>query len=145
MNGWGQPWALADRKGLLAAGHMGGWGDRSNQVPECIRLCLARFQFNGTWYSLNSSHSRQYSDTNKGRRVYSELVQKELELDTTTCTYNSTFHYQATNILADKRQKYGQRAIIGKSGCMMNFTSHNWEESVEQCFIDDRQSIEWRK
>jgi guanine deaminase len=34
-----------------------------------------------------------YSDNNKARRVYSELVQKELDLGTTTCTYNSTIHY----------------------------------------------------
>ncbi|CZR53975.1 uncharacterized protein PAC_03858 [Phialocephala subalpina] len=84
-----------------------------------------------------------YSDNEKARRVYSELVQKELELGTTTCAYNSTIHYQATNILADMCQKYGQRAIIGNSSCTMNSTSNNWEESVEQSLIDDRRSIEY--
>jgi guanine deaminase len=34
-----------------------------------------------------------YSDSNKARCIYSELVQKELDLGTTTCTYNSTIHY----------------------------------------------------
>jgi guanine deaminase len=84
-----------------------------------------------------------YSDSNKARRVYSELVQKELDLGTTTCAYNSTIHYQATNILADMYHKYSQRTIIGKSSCTMNSTSHNWEESVEQSIVDDKRSISY--
>jgi guanine deaminase len=48
-----------------------------------------------------------YKDNEKVMRVYSEMVQKELELGTTTCVYNSTIHFKATNILADMCQKYG--------------------------------------
>jgi guanine deaminase len=84
-----------------------------------------------------------YSDNDKARRVYSELVQKELELGTTTCAYNSTIHHEATGILADMCLKYGQRAIIGKSSCTMNSTSKNWEESVEQSILDDENTIKY--
>jgi guanine deaminase len=84
-----------------------------------------------------------YSDNDKARSVYSALVQKELDLGTTTCAYNSTIHHEATNILASMCQKYGQRAIIGKSSCTMNSTSGNWEESVEQSIEDDKRSIKF--
>src|ERR1700722_18868521 len=70
-----------------------------------------------------------YKDSEKARRVYSEMVQKELELGTTTCAYNSSIHFEATNILADMCKKYGQRAIVGKLCIVTNSTHGNWEIS----------------
>jgi guanine deaminase len=84
-----------------------------------------------------------YSDNDKARRVYSELVQKELELGSTTVAYNSTIHYEATNILADMCKKYGQRAIVGKM-CIIGGASHgNFEASVEQSLIDEEKSVKY--
>ena len=86
-----------------------------------------------------------YKDTDKAKRVYSEMVQKELELGTTTCAYNSSIHYQATNILADMCQKYGQRAIIGKLCILTGSTHGNWEVSAEQSLEDSQKSIDYIK
>ncbi|RDW73632.1 guanine deaminase [Coleophoma crateriformis] len=84
-----------------------------------------------------------YSDNEKAKRVYSELVQKELELGSTTVAYNSTIHYQATNILADMCLKYGQRSIIGKLCILGGATHHNYEKSVEQSLEDEEKSVEY--
>ncbi|KAH8807563.1 hypothetical protein F5884DRAFT_899938 [Xylogone sp. PMI_703] len=84
-----------------------------------------------------------YSDNEKAKRVYSELVQKELELGTTTVAYNSTIHWEATNILADMCLKYGQRAIIGKL-CIIGGASHgNFEASVEKSLEDEERSVQY--
>lgn len=84
-----------------------------------------------------------YKDNDKARRVYSEMVQKELELGSTTVAYNSTIHYEATNILADLCLKYGQRAIIGKLCILTNSTHGNWEPSVEQSLEDEEKSVKY--
>jgi guanine deaminase len=86
---------------------------------------------------------KSYEDNEKAKRVYSEMVQKELELGTTTCAYNSTIHFEATNILADMCYKYGQRAIIGKLCIVANSTRGNWEESVEQSLEDAEKSVRY--
>ena len=83
-----------------------------------------------------------YKDTDKAKRVYSEMVQRELELGTTTCAYNSSIHYEATNVLADMCHKYGQRAVIGKLCILTNSTHGNWEASTEQSLEDEIKSVE---
>lgn len=93
--------------------------------------------------TLTDPTEASYRDNEKAKRVYSEMVQKELELGTTTCAYNSTIHYEATNILADMCTKYGQRAIIGKLCILLNSTSGNWENSVEQSLEDEKKSINY--
>lgn len=84
-----------------------------------------------------------YKDNAKAYEVYSEVVQKELENGSTTVAYNTTLHYQATNILADMCVKYGQRALIGKICMLVNATHSNWEESAEQSLEDERKTISY--
>jgi guanine deaminase len=84
-----------------------------------------------------------YGDNQKARRVYSELVQKELELGSTTVAYNSSIHVEATNILADMCLKYGQRAIIGKLCIVGNTQSDNTEESTEKSLEAAQQSVDY--
>lgn len=82
-----------------------------------------------------------YKNNSKAQEVYSEVVQKELENGSTTVAYNTTIHYEATNILADVCFEYGQRAIIGKICMLVNSTHGNWEESTEQSLEDEGKSI----
>lgn len=82
-----------------------------------------------------------YKDTKKAQEVYDEVVQKELENGSTTVAYNTTHHYQATNILADMCFKYGQRALIGKICMVVNATHGNWEDSEEQSLTDAKRTI----
>lgn len=95
--------------------------------------------------NLTDPTEASYRDSEKARRVYSEMVQKELELGTTTVAYNSTIHYEATNILADMCREYGQRAIIGKLCILLNSTSENWEASAQQSLEDEKKSIDYIK
>ena len=82
-----------------------------------------------------------YEDNDKARRVYREMVRNELENGSTTVAYNSTIHYQATNILAKTCLDLGQRAIIGKLCILINSTHGNWDTSVEQSIEDEEKSI----
>ncbi|KAL3419701.1 guanine deaminase [Phlyctema vagabunda] len=84
-----------------------------------------------------------YSDNEKAKCIYSELVQKELELGSTTVAYNSTIHHEATNVLADMCLKFGQRAIIGKLCIVGPASHHNYEPSVEQSLADEKRSIKY--
>lgn len=84
-----------------------------------------------------------YADNDKARDVYSEVVQKELENGSTTVAYNTSHHYEATNILADMCLKYGQRAIVGKQCMLVNATHGNWEESAEVSILDAKKTIEY--
>lgn len=84
-----------------------------------------------------------YKDNEKAKRVYSEMVQKELELGSTTVAYNSTIHYEATNILADTCLHYGQRAIIGKLCIVQGSTHGNYEASSEQSLEDAQKSLDY--
>lgn len=82
-----------------------------------------------------------YKDTDKARRVYDEMVQKELENGSTTVAYNSSIHADATNVLSDTCLKYGQRAIIGKLCINLNSTHGNWETSVAQSLKDEENAV----
>ncbi|CZR67588.1 related to guanine deaminase [Phialocephala subalpina] len=82
-----------------------------------------------------------YKDTNKARRVYDEMVQKLLENGTTMAAYNSSPHWEATNVLADMCLKYGQRAIVGKL-CMDCNSTHGNIEKTEQSLEDEWKSVE---
>lgn len=85
-----------------------------------------------------------YSDNEKAKRVYSEVVQKELDLGTTTVAYNSSIHYEATNILADMCVKYGQRAIVGKMCIVSDRAGRgNCESSIEQSLADEEKSVKY--
>lgn len=83
-----------------------------------------------------------YHDTKKATQVYSEMVQKELQLGTTTCAYNSTIHAEATNILANICKEYGQRAVVGKLSILVGSTHGNWEKSTEQGLADSQKSVD---
>ncbi|KAF2112234.1 hypothetical protein BDV96DRAFT_580381 [Lophiotrema nucula] len=83
-----------------------------------------------------------YKDTDKARRVYDEMVQKELEMGSTTVAYNSSIQVEATNVLADTCLKYGQRAVIGKLCILTGSTHDNWDESPEQSLEDAQKCID---
>jgi guanine deaminase len=73
------------------------------------------------------------------------MVQKELELGTTTCAYNSSMHLEATNILADMCLKYGQRGIVGKMCVLSDSTGDNTESSAEQSLEDTQKNLDYMK
>jgi guanine deaminase len=78
-----------------------------------------------------------YKDTDKAKKVYDEMVQKLLENGSTTVAYNSSPHWEATNVLADMCLKYGQRAIIGKLCIDINSTHGNIEQSPSKSLEDE--------
>lgn len=95
--------------------------------------------------SLQFAHQikASYSDNDKARRVYADVAKTTLKLGSTTVAYNSTIHFEATNILADSCYRAGQRAIIGKL-CIVEGASHgNYEESNEVSLSDSEKSVKY--
>ena len=84
-----------------------------------------------------------YSDNDKARRVYADVVKTTLRLGSTTVAYNTTIHADATNILADCVLKAGQRAIVGKMCILLGSTRGNWEASTEVSLKESQRSIDY--
>ncbi|ORY17227.1 hypothetical protein BCR34DRAFT_621948 [Clohesyomyces aquaticus] len=78
----------------------------------------------------------------QSEKVYDEMVQEELEIDSMTVAYNSSIQVEATNVLADTCLKHGQRAVIGKLCILTGSTHGNWETSAEKSLQDTRTCIE---
>ena len=92
---------------------------------------------------IANTSQASYSDTNKARRVYTDVARTTLKLGSTTVAYNSTIHSEATNILADSCFKAGQRAIIGKLSILQGSTHGNWEKSSEASLHDSEKSVRY--
>ncbi|KAF2169309.1 hypothetical protein M409DRAFT_65015 [Zasmidium cellare ATCC 36951] len=86
-----------------------------------------------------------YSDNDKARRVYSDVVSTTLRLGSTTVAYNTTIHAEASNILAQTAFDKGQRAIVGKMCITMGSTHNNWEDSVDVSLAEDEKCLEFMR
>jgi guanine deaminase len=55
---------------------------------------------------------KRFKDLKHAEYVYDKCVKRHLMYGTTTCCYYGTIHYEATKILAQIAEKYGQRAFV---------------------------------
>jgi guanine deaminase len=111
-------------------------GDKADELQGTLREWVENY---------TDPIEESYKDSVKAKRVYTEMVKKELEIGTTTCAYNSSIHPEATNILADICLEYGQRAIIGKLCILQGSTHGNFEVSTEQSLEDTQKSLDHMK
>ncbi|XP_032372174.1 guanine deaminase isoform X2 [Etheostoma spectabile] len=80
----------------------------------------------------------RFEDLDFARRVYSHVVQRTLRNGTTTACYFATIHTDASLLLGQIANDFGQRALVGKV-CMdrNNFVKHyketNQESQEETC------------
>lgn len=86
-----------------------------------------------------------YSDTGKARRVYREMVRRELANGSTTVAYNSSIHPAATEVLADLCVEMGQRAVVGKLCIDRGSTHGNWEVDATTSVRDERRVVGYIK
>lgn len=90
-------------------------------------------------YTFN--HEKGYKDIEKAIKVYTKTVLSLLKNGTTTVSYFSTIHYEASKILRELCLKYGQRALIGKVNMDRN-SPDDYIETTEESFNDTLKFIE---
>ncbi|KAF7284512.1 hypothetical protein GWI33_022099 [Rhynchophorus ferrugineus] len=82
------------------------------------------------WLNLYTFElERKYRDLELAEKVFDSVVKKSIEHGTTTACYFGSLFADATIVLADAVEKYGQRALVGK----INMT---------QCTFDDYRETE---
>jgi guanine deaminase len=86
----------------------------------------------------------EFKDTLYAEKIYSKLVRKLLKHGTTTVSYFSTIHLEATKILADCMEKYGQRGYVGKV-CMNRNSPDYYIETHDSCVNDNNELIKYLK
>ncbi|KAI9509346.1 guanine deaminase [Russula earlei] len=74
----------------------------------------------------------RFGDVDFARRAYSLIVKRIIDSGTTTCCYYGTLHLEATTILAEIVNGYGQRAFVGKCNMDRNSPEHYVEPSVSE-------------
>ncbi|KAJ7343327.1 hypothetical protein DFH08DRAFT_872372 [Mycena albidolilacea] len=73
----------------------------------------------------------RFADLDFARRTYPLVVRRIIDSGTTTCSYYGSLHLEATKILAEIVNEYGQRAFVGKCNMDRNTPAHYIEPSAE--------------
>ncbi|KAJ7172322.1 hypothetical protein C8R46DRAFT_1348764 [Mycena filopes] len=73
----------------------------------------------------------RFSDVDFARATYMSVVRRIIDSGTTTCCYYGTIHLEATKILAEIVNEYGQRAFVGKCNMNQNSPANYIEPSPE--------------
>ena len=86
----------------------------------------------------------EFKDTKYALEIYSNLIKTLLRHGTTTVSFFSTIHLEATKILADCMMKFGQRGYVGKV-CMDQHSPEYYVETHDDCVRDNIKMIEYLK
>jgi len=73
----------------------------------------------------------KFQDIDFARSCYKKVVQRTLNNGTTTASYFATIHRQASELLGDIAEQFGQRAFIGKV-CMDCYSPDTYTETTEE-------------
>ncbi|XP_072007060.1 guanine deaminase [Engystomops pustulosus] len=83
-----------------------------------------------------------FSDIENARNKYSAVVRRTLRNGTTTACYFATIHTDASIVLADTANQYGQRAFIGKICMDHNDTYQKYKETTEESIRETKRFVE---
>jgi guanine deaminase len=82
----------------------------------------------------------KYKDSKFAEEVYRKVVERTLSNGTTTASYFTTMHKEASIIMADMVEAYGQRALIGKV-CMDCYTPEYYIETTEDSLESTKEFV----
>lgn len=127
--------------------------DRQFIIPGFIdtHIHAPQYPYMGTGYDLplmgwlekyTFPYESKYKDTKFAEDVYRKVVKRTLDLGTTTASYFATIHYEATTVLADVVEEFGQRGYVGKV-CMDRNSPDFYVEQTEQSVIDTERFIKY--
>ncbi|CAL8248713.1 unnamed protein product [Merluccius merluccius] len=74
----------------------------------------------------------QYTDLEFARRVYTQVVKRTLRNGTTTACYFATIHTDASLLLAQIANDFGQRALVGKVCMDRNGALEQYKEGTQE-------------
>jgi guanine deaminase len=82
----------------------------------------------------------KFADVSFARSVYKKVVQRTLNLGTTTASYFATIHRESAEVLAEIVDLAGQRAFVGKVN-MDCFTPDNYIEGTKESIKETEEFI----
>ncbi|CAN9513363.1 unnamed protein product [Ophioblennius macclurei] len=74
----------------------------------------------------------QFGDLEFARKVYTQVVKRTLRNGTTTACYFATIHTDATLLLGQLANDFGQRALVGKVCMDLNDSVKNYKETLSE-------------
>ncbi|KAM5193068.1 guanine deaminase [Mantella aurantiaca] len=83
-----------------------------------------------------------YANLEIANNVYNAIVKRTLKNGTTTACYFATIHTDASIVLADFANQYGQRAFIGKICMDSNAIYPQYKESTEESIKETKRFVE---
>lgn len=83
----------------------------------------------------------KFKDLNFAKDVYEKVVKRLIKNGTTTVCYFGTIHLEASILLSDICQKYGQRAFIGKV-CMDQNSPDDYIEKTQESIEKTKEFVE---
>ncbi|XP_051552464.1 guanine deaminase-like [Myxocyprinus asiaticus] len=75
----------------------------------------------------------KYKDLDFANNVYTKVVRRTLKNGTTTACYFATIHTDASLLLGELADKFGQRALVGKVCMDCNSAVPQYKESSNEC------------
>ncbi|RSH90044.1 hypothetical protein EHS25_001377 [Saitozyma podzolica] len=81
---------------------------------------------------LTFPREAMFADVEYARRIYDQVVKRNLNAGTTTACYYGSLHDESTRVLADICDDKGQRAFVGKC-CMDRNCPPTYTETTESC------------
>lgn len=86
-----------------------------------------------------------YNDVEMAQTDFSRVVAATLSVGTTTCSYYSSLHLEATKILATACHNLGQRALVGKVNMDQNCPEYYRDQSAEISFEQTKEYVDYVK
>ncbi|CAM4543266.1 unnamed protein product [Leuciscus chuanchicus] len=78
----------------------------------------------------------KYKDLDFANDVYTKVVRRTLKNGTTTACYFATIHTDASLLLGELADKFGQRALVGKVCMDCNSAVPQYKESQSECKVE---------
>ncbi|KAM6965587.1 guanine deaminase [Aplochiton taeniatus] len=82
----------------------------------------------------------RYKDLEFARRVYTQVVKRTLRNGTTTACYFATIHTDASLLLGQIANDFGQRALVGKVCMDRNYTVKHYKETTQE---SQEETLRW--
>lgn len=99
-----------------------GFVDTHTHAPQYINLGIGIDLPLLQWLQTYTfPQEKRFKDLKHATHVYDKCVKRHLMNGTTTCCYYGTIHLEATKILAQIAENYGQRAFVKL--CFVNYHS----------------------
>ncbi|KAJ9124867.1 hypothetical protein QFC24_002796 [Naganishia onofrii] len=118
--------------------------DTHTHAPQYPNLGLGQEYELLDWLQyLTFPREAKFTDLEYAEKVYDQVVKRNLNAGTTTCSYYASQHVSSARVLADVVLERGQRALVGKCNMNRNCPDYYCEASPEASVEDTRALISY--